>query len=144
MIKKKLTPLLKQYIDIKEKYKDCLIFFAMSINFLETSLIFSIGYMKKIPTKIINQYKTINLHPSLLPLYKGSMTYKRMIINNEKELGFTIHKVNKFIDEGRILYQKNSLIKNNDELKVINFNKTLEHKYVYVALKKICNNLDKL
>ena len=43
--------------------------------------IFSVGYLKKIESEIIKKYEIINLHPSLLPKYKGLMTHKRMLIN---------------------------------------------------------------
>ena len=46
-------------------------------------VVFSVGYLKKIESEIIKNYEIINLHPSLLPKYKGLMTHKRMLINNE-------------------------------------------------------------
>ena len=52
---------------------------------------------------------TINIHPSLLPKYKGYMdldTHKAVIMNKEKYTGCTLHVVNKKIDGGRILLQK--------------------------------------
>ena len=64
------------------------------IDFTNSDLIFTIGYMKKIKKNIFDKNLTINLHPSILPNYKGLMTHKRMIINNEKYYGFTIHRVN--------------------------------------------------
>ncbi|MDB2435298.1 formyltransferase family protein, partial [Alphaproteobacteria bacterium] len=61
---------------------------------------------KKFQIVYFKKYKTINLHPSLLPNYKGLMTHKRMLINNENLYGFTIHLVNESIDDGKILFQK--------------------------------------
>ena len=63
------------------------------VNFLNSDLIFSIGYMRQIPKSIFNKFLTINLHPSILPVYKGLMTHKRMVINNEKKYGETHEKV---------------------------------------------------
>ena len=96
-ISKKINQKIKIYEDVKNLNR---------INFTNTDLIFSIGYMKKIPNSIFKKYKTINLHPSLLPNYKGLMTHKRMLINNENLYGFTIHLVNESIDDGKILFQK--------------------------------------
>ncbi len=115
-----------------------------SINFTNTDLIFSIGYMKKIPRSIFQKYKTINLHPSLLPNYKGLMTHKRMLINNENLYGFTIHLVNKSIDDGKILFQKSQNINNLNEEALIKAHKKLEYDSVYKALIKISIVLDKL
>ena len=51
-------------------------------------VVFSVGYLKKIESEIIENYEIINLHPSLLPKYKGLMTHKRMLINNEIKYGY--------------------------------------------------------
>ena len=76
-------------------------------NYLKGSdVIFSVGYMKVINIKLIDSYNIINLHPSLLPKYKGLMTQKRMLINNDKEFGFTIHKVSAELDDGDIICQR--------------------------------------
>ena len=53
----------------------------------DCDIVFSVGYQKKIETEIINNFEIINLHPSLLPKYKGLMTHKRMLINNEIKYG---------------------------------------------------------
>ena len=114
------------------------------IDFNNSDLIFSIGYMKKIKKNIFDKYLTINLHPAILPNYKGLMTHKRMIMNNEKYYGFTIHKVNESIDDGEILFQKVSKLKNSNEYDLNKAHKKLEHDNVYKALKKICALLYKL
>ena len=104
-----------------------------------TELIFSVGYMKTIDTKIINKYEIINLHPSLLPSYKGLMTQKRMLINQERYFGFSIHKVSPLLDNGEVISQKTKLIKDKSELRLINAHKKLEHKYVFNELFKYLN-----
>ncbi|MDD2905827.1 MAG: formyltransferase family protein [Sulfurimonas sp.] len=55
--------------------------------------------------KIVN-YKAINLHPSLLPKYRGTKSSVWAIINNEKYTGISFHYMNKNIDDGRLLFQK--------------------------------------
>ena len=104
-----------------------------------TELIFSVGYMKTIDRKIIDKYEIINLHPSLLPSYKGLMTQKRMLINQEKYFGFSIHKVSPLLDDGEIISKKFKLIKDKSELGLINDHKKLEHKYVFNELFKYLN-----
>ena len=102
-------------------------------------IIFSVGYLKKIESEIIQNYEIINLHPSLLPKYKGLMTHKRMLINKENKYGYTIHKVTKYLDDGEILSQnqKNIYTSNENEL---SFNhKQLEHQRVF---KDLVNFLD--
>ena len=104
-----------------------------------TELIFSVGYMRTIDRKIIDKYEIINLHPSLLPSYKGLMTQKRMLINQEKYFGFSIHKVSPLLDGGEVISQKSKLLKNKSELGLINAHKKLEHKYIFKELIKYLN-----
>ena len=100
-------------------------------NFNRADIIFSVGYMKVIEKNIIENFDVINLHPSILPNYKGLMTQKRMLINNEKIYGFTIHKVSNVLDEGEIISNKIKKISTNDELKLLREHKSLEHQFVY-------------
>ena len=64
--------------------------------------------MKIISEKIINNYKNkiLNIHPSLLPKYKGLNTHRRVINNKEKFTGCTVHLVNSKLDSGKIILQK--------------------------------------
>ena len=104
-----------------------------------TELIFSVGYMKTIDRKIIDKYEIINLHPSLLPSYKGLMTQKRMLINQEKYFGFSIHRVSPLLDDGEVISQKSKNLKYKTESGLINAHKELEHKYVFKELLKYLN-----
>jgi len=105
----------------------------------ECDVIFSVGYLKKIDLQIINNYEIINLHPSLLPKYKGLMTHKRMLINNEVSYGYSIHKVTKYLDDGEILSQKKGKIKSSDEFELSSNHKRLEHQNVYKELIEFLN-----
>ena len=84
-------------------------------NFYDTDVIFSVGYMKVIEKTIIENFDVINLHPSILPNYKGLMTQKRMLINKEKYYGFTIHKVSPELDDGQTISNKTKKIYTKDE-----------------------------
>ena len=103
-------------------------------NFFDTNVIFSVGYMKVIEKSIIENFDVINLHPSILPAYKGLMTQKRMLINNEKNYGFTLHKVSNALDEGETISNKFRKINTKDEKELLHRHKSLEHKYVYKEL----------
>ena len=66
------------------------------------------GFLKILSKKIIVKYKNkiLNIHPSLLPKYKGLNTHKRVLQNNEKFTGCTVHLVNSKLDSGKIILQK--------------------------------------
>ena len=74
------------------------------------------GFMKILSKKIINIYKNkiLNIHPSLLPKYKGLNTHKRVIENKEKYSGCTVHLVNSKLDSGKIVLQKKIKVFKND------------------------------
>ena len=82
------------------------------------NLICLAGFMKILSKKIINVYKNriLNIHPSLLPKYKGLNTHKRVIKNKEKFTGCTVHLVNSKLDSGKIILQKKiKILKKDDE-----------------------------
>ena len=102
-------------------------------------VVFSVGYLKKIESKIIENYEIINLHPSLLPKYKGLMTHKRMLINNENKYGYSIHKVTKYLDDGEILSQNQKNIYTSSENELSFNHKKLEHQRVFKDLVNFLN-----
>jgi len=102
-------------------------------------VIFSVGYLKKIESEIIKKYEIINLHPSLLPKYKGLMTHKRMLINNENIYGYSIHKVTKYLDDGEILSQNQKNIYTSSENELSFDHKQLEHQRVFKDLVNFLN-----
>jgi len=81
------------------------------------SVICLAGYMKILNKKFINRFnkKIINIHPSLLPKYKGLNTFKRVLNNNEKLTGCTVHYVNKKLDSGKIILKKKVFIETSDD-----------------------------
>ena len=70
-------------------------------------LFFSLYGRRIIPEYILKniRFNSINLHPSLLPEYKGCFSCPWVIIKREKKTGITFHKIDKEIDNGNILYQ---------------------------------------
>ena len=105
----------------------------------DCDIIFSVGYLKKINSEIIENYEIINLHPSLLPKYKGLMTHKRMLINKETKYGYSIHKVTKYLDDGKILSQNQKNITTYSENELSLSHKQLEHQCVFKDLVSFLN-----
>ncbi len=74
------------------------------------------GYMKILSKRFIDKFpgKIINIHPSLLPKYKGLDTHRRAIENKDSVSGCTVHYVNENLDDGEIVVQKEVKIDSND------------------------------
>ena len=75
-----------------------------------------LGFMKILSSNFIKNfgYKIINIHPSLLPKYKGLNTHKKVLKNKEKYSGCTVHLVTPKLDSGKIILQKKTLIGKNE------------------------------
>jgi len=104
------------------------------------SLICLAGYMKIISKKFINNFrkKIINIHPSLLPKFKGLNTFKRVLENGEVKTGCTVHYVNEKLDNGKIILQKSFYINKSDNLLSLKKRtQKLEHRAFAEALIKI-------
>ncbi len=86
------------------------------MQILSTDLIISADYGQKIPDKILKSAKigTLNLHPSLLPKYRGATPVPRAILANEAKTGITIIEMTDKIDAGPIIIQKTINIKSDD------------------------------
>ena len=80
------------------------------------SLICLAGYMKIISKRFLRDYgkKIINIHPSLLPKFKGLNTYSRILEKKEKKSGCTVHYVNEKLDAGNIIIKKLFFINSSD------------------------------
>ena len=100
------------------------------------------GFMKILSNKFIKKFngKIVNIHPSLLPKYKGLNTHRKVIENNEKFSGCTVHYVTTQLDSGKIILQKQVKKTKTDTEKTLK-RKILkeEHKLYPKAIKKIFN-----
>ena len=107
------------------------------------SLICLAGYMKIISKNFLIKYrnKIINIHPSLLPKFKGLNTFSRIIKDKEKKTGCTVHYVNEKLDSGNVITQKSFFINPKDN-EVILKKKTqkLEYQAFPEAIIKIYQN----
>ena len=109
----------------------------------QIKLICLAGFMKILSKNFINKFngKIVNIHPSLLPKYKGLDTHRRVILNNEKYSGCTVHFVTSKLDSGKIVLQKKVKISKNDTPKSL-AKKILKQEHIIYpqALKKIFTN----
>ena len=100
------------------------------------------GFMKILSSKFIKKFKgkIVNIHPSLLPKYKGLYTHKKVLKNNEKFSGCSVHYVTAKLDSGKIILQKKVKIMKTDTEKTLK-RKILREEYnLYPkAIKKIFN-----
>ena len=99
------------------------------------------GFMRILSPAFIRKLKIpiINIHPSLLPKFKGLNTHQRAIDNNEKFSGCTVHYVSGKLDSGKIIAQKKVKILKKDTAKSLaNKILKLEHKLLPETLNKIC------
>ena len=106
------------------------------------SLICLAGFMKILSKNFIKRFKgkILNIHPSLLPKFKGLNTHERAIINKEKYSGCTVHYVNSKLDSGKIIIQKRVKIDKNETPKTLAKKILLqEHKLYPAAILKIFN-----
>ncbi len=87
-------------------------------------------------------YPILNIHPSLLPKYKGLNTHKRVIKNNEKFSGSTVHLVTPSLDSGDIILQKKiNVLKSESEKTLERKILKIEHSLYPAAIKKFLSSL---
>ena len=108
------------------------------------NLICLAGFMKILSGNFIKKFNKpiLNIHPSLLPKYKGLNTHKRVIKNKEKYSGSTVHLVSSKLDSGKIILQKRIKVskyekENTLEKKILK----IEHELYPEAIKKFLINL---
>ena len=99
--------------------------------------------MKIISKNLVNQYqkKIINIHPSLLPKFKGLNTFSRILKNKEIKTGCTVHYINERLDSGNTIIKKSFFIEVDDDENILK-KKTqkLEYKAFPEAIIKIFRN----
>ncbi len=110
--KKNFIPYL--VIDLNKRNFENLIF--RFLKKYKISFICLAGYMRIISKRFLNKFRKriINIHPSLLPKFKGLNTYSKILKNKERKTGCTVHYVNEKLDSGNIILQKTFFINSND------------------------------
>ena len=100
------------------------------------------GFMKILSKNFIEIFKgkILNIHPSLLPKYKGLDTHQRAISNREKYSGCSVHVVNSRLDSGKIILQKKVKISKNETAKSLAKKILIQEHILYPkAIKKLFN-----
>ena len=114
------------------------------LNKEKINIICLAGFMRILTTNFIKKFKgtIINIHPSLLPKYKGLNTHQRVLDNKEKYSGCTVHFVNSKLDAGKIILQKKvKIFKNDTSEKLSKRILKQEHLLYPKALEKIIASL---
>ena len=135
----KIFKIKKKVFDFKKKYStEKKILFELKKR--KINLICLAGFMKILSKNFIKNFngKILNIHPSLLPKYKGLNTHERAIKNKDKYSGCTVHFVNSKLDSGKIINQRKVKIYKNDTVKTLAKKiLTQEHKLYPKAILKI-------
>ena len=135
-IKKKVYNYDKKKISEKKILKD--------LKSNDIKLICLAGFMKILSKDFIRKFKgkILNIHPSLLPKYKGLNTHHRAIQNKEKYSGCTVHLVNSKLDSGKIILQKKVKLSKKETPSSLQ-KKILKHEHILYpkAISKIFVNL---
>ena len=98
------------------------------------------GFMSILSKNFVRNFKgkIINIHPSLLPKYKGLNTFARVLNDKEKITGCTVHFVDEKLDNGRTIIKKRVLINKNDNTQILKKRVQLEEYKAYsMAIRKI-------
>ena len=130
---KKKTYNFKRKIYVEKK-----ILFDLKKNKID--LVCLAGFMKVLSKNFIKNFdgKILNIHPSLLPKFKGLNTHERAINNKEKYSGCTVHFVNSKLDSGKIILQNKVKISKNETPKTLSKKILIqEHKLYPKAILKV-------
>ena len=98
------------------------------------------GFMKILSKSFVRKFrgKILNIHPSLLPKFKGLNTFNRVLETNEKFSGCTVHFVDEKLDNGKIIVKKRVFIKKSFNQETLKKNIQIEEYKAYSqAIRKI-------
>jgi phosphoribosylglycinamide formyltransferase-1 len=134
----KVYKIKKKVFDFKNALSEKKIIKELKKN--DIDLICLAGFMKILSKSFISNFRGIilNIHPSLLPKYKGLNTHEKAIKNKDKYSGCTVHFVNSKLDSGKIINQKKVRINKLDTPKSLAKRVLIqEHKLYPAAIMKI-------
>jgi phosphoribosylglycinamide formyltransferase 1 len=136
----KIYKIKKKVFDFKNTLSEKKVIHELKKN--NINLICLAGFMKILSKNFVKNFKgkILNIHPSLLPKYKGLNTHERAIRNKDKYSGCTVHFVNSRLDSGKIINQKKVRINKLDTPETLAKKiLTQEHKLYPAAIKKVLN-----
>lgn len=108
-------------------------------------IVFLAGFMRILSDRFLEKITIplINIHPSLLPKYKGTHAIERAFTGKEKETGITIHYVIPELDSGEIILQKKLSCRKNETLDELEERiHQLEHKWYPVVAENLCKKIN--
>ncbi len=124
----------KQFSD-RESFDQALI---KTIDPLQPELVVLAGFMRILSDNFIDHYlhRLINIHPSLLPKYKGLNTHQLALDNQDKIHGASVHYVNHELDSGQLVIQAETTVSSNDNVTTLAARiLEQEHKIYPLAIK---------
>jgi len=113
---------------------------AQKIDQFKPDLVILAGFMRILTTEFVTHFKNrlINIHPSLLPKFKGLNTHQRAIDAGEKEHGASVHIVTPELDDGPVVLQARVSVLDNDTAETLAARVLeQEHKLYPAAIKKL-------
>lgn len=114
-----------------------------TLKTLKTDIICLAGYMRILSADFIMHYedKILNIHPSLLPAFKGLNVHEKMLQTGVKIAGCTVHIVTAEMDDGPILAQGALIVRKQDTaISLAQRILDIEHKIYPIALENFINN----
>jgi len=126
-----------KYFETRESFDQVL---AQKIDSYTPDLVVLAGFMRILTTEFVEQFagKLINIHPSLLPKFKGLDTHQRAIDAGEKEHGASVHFVTPELDDGPVVLQASVTVFENDTVKTLAARVLeQEHKLYPEAIRKL-------
>ena len=130
----------------RDDYKNAADFYAALLRRVESfapDLVILAGFMRVLPAEFVTRFanKIMNIHPSLLPKFRGLNTHQRALDASEKKHGATVHWVTEKLDDGEIIAQAEVKISTDDTAETLAA-KVLreEHKIYSHAIKKFIEN----
>jgi phosphoribosylglycinamide formyltransferase-1 len=116
---------------------------VQSIASYQPQLVVLAGYMRILSAKVVNHFpqRILNIHPSLLPKYRGLHTHQRALENGEQYHGCSVHIVTTELDAGPILAQASLRISPEDTATSLKQRvQTLEHRLYPQVIARYCQN----
>ncbi len=113
---------------------------AKEVDQLSPDIVVLAGFMRILTAEFVEHYagKLINIHPSLLPKFKGLNTHQRAIDAGEKEHGASVHLVTPELDDGPVILQARVPVLEGDDAATLAARVLeQEHKLYPAAIKKL-------
>ena len=107
----------------------------------QVDLVCLAGYMRIVGETLLHAYegRILNIHPSLLPAFKGAHAVEQAVAYGVKVYGITVHFVDESLDGGRIIAQRAFPYEGNDPAEVHRIGQKIEHElYVETINKVLC------